>query len=177
MVVQVHVPLYNPSSVLQLVVCFAQPKVHKARLLTRAVRSMLTQVNMPPPHPPCPPPSPPSHHTHTHTSCAPWLVHSQVLSGLTADSADTPAPTMQSLVTPVWRKLSGHLPVGLRKVSLPEHSVRLVSVQTPMRLCCLSCQRPNRHLLGYAKQSLNSCKEWGCNILQSMKQMQGCPCR
>ena len=45
--VQVHVPLYDPSSVLQLVVCSAQPKVHKARVLTRAVRSMLTQVCMP----------------------------------------------------------------------------------------------------------------------------------
>lgn len=45
--VQVHVPLYNPSSVVQLVVCSAQAKVHKARLLTRAVRSMLTQVCTP----------------------------------------------------------------------------------------------------------------------------------
>lgn len=46
---QVHVPLYNPSSVVQLVVCSAQAKVHRARLLTRAVRSMLTQVCIPPP--------------------------------------------------------------------------------------------------------------------------------
>ena len=44
---QVHVPLYDPSSVLQLVVCSAQPKVHKARVVTRAVRSMLTQVSPP----------------------------------------------------------------------------------------------------------------------------------
>ena len=48
---QVHVPLYDPSSVLQLVVCSAQSKVHKARVLTRAVRSMLTQVPTPSPSP------------------------------------------------------------------------------------------------------------------------------
>ena len=46
---QVHVPLYDPSSILQMVVCSAQPKVHKARVLTRAVRSMLTQVSQPEP--------------------------------------------------------------------------------------------------------------------------------
>jgi len=43
-VMQVHVPLYDPSSVLLLAVCSAQPKVHKARVLTRAVRSVLAQV-------------------------------------------------------------------------------------------------------------------------------------
>jgi len=41
---QVHVPLYDPSSVMLLAVCSAQPKVHKARVLTRAVRSVLAQV-------------------------------------------------------------------------------------------------------------------------------------
>ena len=43
-VMQVHVPLYDPSSVMLLAVCSAQPKVHKARVLTRAVRSVLAQV-------------------------------------------------------------------------------------------------------------------------------------
>ena len=41
---QVHVPLYDPSSVMLLAVCSAQPKVHRARVLTRAVRSVLAQV-------------------------------------------------------------------------------------------------------------------------------------
>ena len=45
--VQVHVPLYDPSTVMLLAVCVAQPKVHRARIVTRAVRSMLAQV--PPP--------------------------------------------------------------------------------------------------------------------------------
>ena len=61
---QVHVPLYDPSSVLQLVVCSAQPKVHKARVLTRAVRSMLTQVPMPHRATPQRPPFPPSQPSH-----------------------------------------------------------------------------------------------------------------
>lgn len=43
-VMQVHVPLYDPSSVMLLAVCSAQPKVHRARVLTRAVRSVLAQV-------------------------------------------------------------------------------------------------------------------------------------
>ena len=43
-VTQVHVPLYDPSSVMLLAVCSAQPKVHRARVLTRAVRSVLAQV-------------------------------------------------------------------------------------------------------------------------------------
>ena len=43
-VMQVHVPLYDPSSVMLLAVCSAQPKVHKARVLARAVRSVLAQV-------------------------------------------------------------------------------------------------------------------------------------
>ena len=46
--VQVHVPLYDPSTVMLLAVCVAQPKVHRARIVTRAVRSMLAQV--PPPN-------------------------------------------------------------------------------------------------------------------------------
>ncbi|DBA67072.1 TPA: hypothetical protein ACH3X2_001401 [Trebouxia sp. C0005] len=40
---EVHVPLYDPSSVMLLAVCSAQPKVHRARVLTRAVRSVLAQ--------------------------------------------------------------------------------------------------------------------------------------
>ena len=42
--VQVHVPLYDPSTVMLLAVCSTQTKVHRARVLTRAVRSMLAQV-------------------------------------------------------------------------------------------------------------------------------------
>ncbi|DBB06469.1 TPA: Tricalbin-2 [Trebouxia sp. C0004] len=40
---EVHVPLYDPSSVMLLAVCSAQPTVHRARVLTRAVRSVLAQ--------------------------------------------------------------------------------------------------------------------------------------
>ena len=71
---QVHVPLYDPSSVLQLVVCSAQAKVHKARVLTRAVRSMLTQV--PTPSPPVPHPLPSLPHPHSFHSLRPSHVRS-----------------------------------------------------------------------------------------------------
>ena len=42
--VQVHVPLYDPSTVMLLAVCSTQQKVHKACVLTRAVRSIWAQV-------------------------------------------------------------------------------------------------------------------------------------
>ena len=62
--VQVHVPLYDPSTVLLLAVCSTQHKVHKARVITRAVRSVWQQVGSPPPNPPLVSPSgpPPSVH-------------------------------------------------------------------------------------------------------------------